>query len=112
MHLMRAPCGIDCEQCDIYKAARHPAEAEKLAETWRATWQPKAQADWFKCQGCRGDRSLCWSEDCKIFECVSAKGVPFCYQCADFPCELLSNWSRGTANHQAAFDWLEANGAH
>lgn len=106
---MRAPCGIDCAACDIYIAAHDPAAAEKLAEEWRGRGAEKAEAGWFRCQGCRGDRSLCWCEDCAVYACaVEQRGLDFCSQCDEFPCRTYLDWISPAPHHQAAFEWLKS----
>ncbi len=50
-----APCGLDCAVCDIYLAAQRPEAALRLAEQWHG-WNPDAKPEWFRCQGCCGDR--------------------------------------------------------
>ncbi len=102
-----APCGIDCSACEIYKAAHDPKLAEEVAKQWRESWQPKADASWFVCKGCRGDRSLCWSGDCKIHACcVEQHGLDSCSACDDFPCEELQKWASEYPHHGAAFERL------
>ncbi|MEI6913512.1 MAG: DUF3795 domain-containing protein [Armatimonadota bacterium] len=108
---MRAPCGIDCCECDIYKASHDPEYADRLAEQWRTTWQPDATAEWFVCQGCRGDRSVCWTSDFEIYACIQDKQVEFCYECGEFSCEELEAWGSQYANHQKALEWLNDNKA-
>ncbi len=102
---MLAPCGIDCSECEIFVAARDPAAAEHLAEQWRS-WNPKAEASWFRCQGCRGDRSVRWTEDCAIAACAEEKGIRFCSECGEFPCKRLEDWAAAYPHHQKAFDRL------
>lgn len=107
-HAMLAPCGIDCAACDIYQAAQDPAAAERLAERWRANGHANAEAGWFRCQGCRGDRTLCWCDDCHIFTCAEEKGVANCSQCADFPCQPLQEWGAQYAHHVQALEKLKS----
>jgi hypothetical protein len=45
------------------------------------------------CNGCK-DGSMCLVLDikglkCKTLECVKSKGVDYCFECNDFPCEFL-----------------------
>ena len=104
---MRAPCGIDCGQCSIYLAAQDPGAAERLAEAWRAGGNARASADWFRCQGCRGDRAECWSEDCAIAACCGEeRGLTLCSECGDFPCERLVKWGEEYPHHRQAMEWL------
>ena len=32
---------------------------------------------------------LGWTEPCPQFVCVQDRGLDFCYQCEDFPCDWL-----------------------
>jgi len=104
--VMLAPCGIMCNDCAIYKAAQDPAEAARLAEAWRANGVTKAQPEWFRCQGCRGDRALRWSEDCRIAPCCEEKGLQHCGQCGDFPCTPYLKWAEAPEHHKQAFERL------
>ena len=41
------------------------------------------------CRGCRRGGGWSWSPDCLVRDCVTEKGVDFCYQCEEFPCDGL-----------------------
>jgi hypothetical protein len=101
-----APCGIDCTACDIFKAAQDREFAVRLAETWRSG-NPNVQPEWFRCQGCRGDRSLRWSEDCHIAGCCEEKAIADCSCCTDFPCQPYLDWIDPYPHHQAAYERLK-----
>ncbi|MFW9877360.1 MAG: DUF3795 domain-containing protein [Candidatus Thorarchaeota archaeon] len=59
-----APCGIYCKRCPGVKS--------------------------FGCKGCRMQKGqILKFPMCKTYECVTNKGCDFCYECADFPCEML-----------------------
>jgi len=59
-----APCGIYCKRC------------------------PGVQS--FVCKGCREQKGqILKFPVCKTYECVTSKGHEFCYECSDFPCEML-----------------------
>ncbi|NVM38050.1 MAG: DUF3795 domain-containing protein [Candidatus Lokiarchaeota archaeon] len=59
-----APCGIYCNQC------------------------PGVES--FGCSGCREQKGqILKFPVCKTYECVTRKDYEFCYECADFPCEML-----------------------
>jgi len=59
-----APCGIYCKRC------------------------PGVES--FGCIGCREQKGQIHKFPfCKTYGCVSSKGYEFCYQCTDFPCEML-----------------------
>jgi hypothetical protein len=59
-----APCGIYCKRCPGIK--------------------------FYNCQGCRDQKGKIKDFPvCKTYECVISKGLEFCYECNDFPCEML-----------------------
>lgn len=105
-----APCGLDCAACDIFKAAQDPGAAVQLAASWRS-WSPDAQPEWFRCKGCRGERSLRWCEDCRIAGCCDEKAIEDCSRCADFPCKDYTDWIGPYAHHQAAYERLKDKAA-
>ncbi len=105
---MIAPCGIDCAECEIYKAANDPRLAEETARQWRANGLKKADASWFVCQGCRVDRTKCWTEDCGIYACcVEDRKLDSCSNCSDFACDQLQKWAEESPNHAAAVERLK-----
>jgi len=103
---LSAPCGLDCAACDIFQAAQNPDVATQLAESWRS-WEPNAQPEWFRCQGCHGERSLRWCEDCHIAGCCEEKGIVDCSGCTNFPCQQYLDWVGPYPHHQAAFERLK-----
>ena len=59
-----APCGIYCKRCPGVKA--------------------------FNCQGCKlSTGQISKFPVCKTYKCVQEKGHKFCYECDEFPCEML-----------------------
>ncbi len=106
---MTAPCGIDCDDCEIHVAACDREAAEKLASVWRANGIAAAEPGWFRCRGCRGDRSVCWTDDCAIYRCcVEERRLDNCSVCADFACTTLEAWAAQSPHHAAALKRLKA----
>ena len=63
------------------------------------------------CKGCHGDRAVHWSADCLILKCcVDEKGLEFCYQCDEFTCGRLEEWSKGSESYTAALNRLREMG--
>ena len=59
-----APCGIYCKRCPGVKA--------------------------YGCRGCREVEGRPHkSHLCETYNCITSKGYDFCYECEDFPCEML-----------------------
>jgi hypothetical protein len=102
------PCGLNCEKCfanvngsigyhsrklkellgnfDIYAERFVTLLDEPKFENYPAF---KIMLDYFtkaSCKGCR-DESCKLFKDCGVKECYKEKGVDFCFQCDEFPCD-------------------------
>jgi len=84
---MTAPCGLDCFNCPMYMASSNEKLWETIAENLKIPVE-KAQ-----CKGCRNENGiigfLSMSESCNVYRCTQEKGLDFCYECSDFPCDYL-----------------------
>ncbi len=84
---MTSPCGLDCFNCPLYLANEdsnlRAALSEKLG----------IPAEKARCAGCRNAEGtisfLGDTRPCNVFCCAARKGITFCYECADFPCDHL-----------------------
>ncbi len=104
-----AVCGLDCTECAVYQAPHNPRIAGELAEHFRAHGHPDATPEWFHCDGCRGERSRCWSDTCWIWQCcVGEHGLESCAQCVGFPCARLEEWGAKSGRYTAALDRLRS----
>jgi hypothetical protein len=100
-----APCGLNCGKCQAYSDGdikKHAMELRRLLGAFDAyagrfsNFLPvfknypafKELLGHFSdanCKGCRqGD---CKYPNCGVAACYKQKGVDFCFQCNDFPCE-------------------------
>jgi len=100
-----APCGLNCMKCQMYSEGdikRHSAELQTLLgafdsyaerfskflsiyQNYPAFKQLLAHFSQANCKGCR--RGDCKYPNCGVATCHRQKGVDFCFQCSDFPCE-------------------------
>ena len=84
---MTAPCGLDCFNCPIYLANDDENVRMKLAE------RLKMPSEKVTCRGCRQENGtipfLNMTEPCNVFRCIDKKGLHFCSDCSDFPCDHL-----------------------
>jgi hypothetical protein len=80
-----APCGIDCSDCELFRAKDDPALMEALIAKG-------LKRESLPCPGCRPAKGLCpvIAGVCVTYACVEKRGVEFCYECPDFPCEKLN----------------------
>lgn len=88
---MTSPCGLPCFHCTAYLAQKNPEMREKLAAALSVPLDKAA------CEGCRPQKGritvLNPEKTCKIFLCVGEKGIDFCHECDDFPCERFQPYA-------------------
>jgi len=117
-----APCGLNCMKCMAYEHGdirKTAAELKKLLGSFDryarrfSRFNPVFERypafgemlDFFTQAGCRGCRSGdCLNPNCGVAPCHKEKGVDFCFQCGEFPCEktnfdpdLRERWLRMNA---------------
>ncbi len=83
--LMTAPCGLDCFACYLYLANDDPDMRALVSEVLDLPLEEAA------CPGCRPAKGQLHhlAMPCRLYPCAEAKGVDFCGDCDDFPCDLL-----------------------
>lgn len=86
---MTAPCGLPCFNCVVHLASEDEEIRKRVAKQFGV---PEEQV---KCDGCRAVEGWCpvMSEQCKGYLCSKKKGVKFCYECPDFPCDYLQPYA-------------------
>jgi len=100
-----APCGLSCQKCLGYIKGDIAFHSQKLqdllgnfdtyAERFSSFLPVFKNYPSFKkmlshlaepnCEGCR--QGGCKYPDCGVAKCYNEKGVDFCFQCDEFPCE-------------------------
>ena len=102
-------CGLYCGKCDIYLAyAKDDIEKKKkIAENVSQMVKKEIKPEQIVCDGCHGEDSLCWSDDCKLRMCSSGRGYDFCFECRDYPCLELTKFAEQCDGHRKAVDNLE-----
>jgi hypothetical protein len=88
---LTSPCGIPCFHCVGYLARTNLEIRKKVSETLGV---PEEKAT---CEGCKPQEGriklLKPDQQCKIFKCVVEKGIEFCNECDDFPCERFQPYA-------------------
>lgn len=85
-----APCGIDCQICDAYKAtqANDTELFKKLQENYKQKFNKVIALEDLYCDGCPSDgRQIGFCAVCEIRKCAYGRGYTTCAECNDFPCE-------------------------
>lgn len=92
---LTAPCGLDCFNCPGY-LANDNEEIRKQLATKASEYgiSYKKAYEISVCKGCRNEEGICpigglRTEPCKVFKCVTSKGIESCADCSDFPCDHL-----------------------
>ncbi len=100
------PCGLDCSRCagnesgeikrlsselirllDGYgKLAKLRAQSEPAFEGYAQFEEVLRAFTVAPCGGCRSDNVRCYLT-CAARTCHKEKGVDFCFQCSDYPCD-------------------------
>jgi hypothetical protein len=83
-----SPCGLYCGVCGIY--ASHRDQNMKLKEKLAAAYGVSAQE--IRCQGCLSNEPFMYCRLCPIKSCTTEKGYDGCHQCAEFPCQRVSEF--------------------
>ncbi len=105
---MIAVCGLECHKCDILQATNDPKIAQDIADWFKKERNEDVKPADIRCMGCKGDRTKHWSPDCWILECcVDRKGLQFCCECEEFPCNKLGQWSKGSKRYEEALNRLK-----
>ncbi len=100
-------CGLNCGECEIYLAPDNHEIAKRLVTHFYGMWDDVKTSD-FSCSTCRGDRSECWTEECWIRECcIENKKLDFCFECIEFPCNKLIEWSKESEKYANALETLK-----
>ena len=84
---MTAPCGLGCFNCPMYLAGENEELRAKISKNIGIPFEQAI------CQGCRNEMGnpafQDWTEPCNVYKCITEKGLSFCYDCSDFPCDHL-----------------------
>jgi hypothetical protein len=90
---MIAFCGLDCAQCEAYKATQAKDEAAKLEilARWQADFGgPDMTLDKVTCDGCSSERVGGYCAECPVRVCAMAKGFKNCAYCDEIEtCAIL-----------------------
>lgn len=68
-------CGLYCRGCAVYQATEAGGGFE---------YEPGSVAT---CRGCNSSELSIWCSDCEIKNCARERGVRYCLECEDFPCD-------------------------
>ena len=98
---LAAVCGLYCKACTAYIATtEEPARLARLA----AMFELSEEA--IRCLGCRSSTRGPYCQTCKMSACAAQRGIDFCVECADYPCDHLEQFQSETPHRLELWDDL------
>ncbi len=100
---LAAVCGLFCPGCSLLIATHEePARLEGMAARMGRT------VDELRCNGCRSDRQCFYCTSmCQMKACAAGKGVDFCGDCGEYPCEMLKTFQKERPHRIELWDSLK-----
>jgi len=99
---LAAVCGLFCEACTLFIATKEdPARLKGLAARFQLSEEE------MKCYGCRSDKRGPYCKICKMFSCAAERGIDFCSECEDYPCDDLKQFQSERPHRIELWDDLE-----
>ena len=99
---LAAVCGLYCPACTAFIATKE--EPERLHAL--AARMGRSVED-VTCEGCRSSkRSFYCRELCTMKSCAGKKGIDFCSQCDEFPCETLKTFQAAAPHRRELWSSL------
>lgn len=82
-----AVCGLFCAACTLFMATRKDSGwLEAMAARFDRPMED------LQCDGCRAERRGFYCRECKMSACTREKGIDFCNECGEYPCEDLKTF--------------------
>jgi len=91
-------CGLNCRACPVM-GANERDDGNWITETAKA-WDRSPED--LKCSGCKSSVRASFCTDCRMRACAMEKGLEFCMECGDYPCDAISAFRNDDAPHHSA----------
>jgi hypothetical protein len=82
-------CGVYCGACETYRAYN---DKDLILVEWEIKMGMPANEIY--CEGCGSNLVNQWCSKCQFRKCVAKQGIRFCFECKDFPCKRLVDFSK------------------
>ena len=96
MEKIIAYCGLDCADCNAFKATKNNDQAlrEKTAAEWTKEYGFSFTPDTINCSSCKSDGvHVGHCSECEMRKCASGKGVVNCGACSEFKaCKAVNDF--------------------
>ena len=99
---LAAVCGLYCKACTLFIATTEdPARLKVLAERFQLSEEV------MKCYGCRSTKRGPYCQTCKMSACAAERGIDFCSECEEYPCNDLKQFQSERPHRIELWDDLE-----
>ncbi|MCF7794686.1 MAG: DUF3795 domain-containing protein [Candidatus Cloacimonetes bacterium] len=88
-------CGLYCGACELLNAFKDGRQEEQ-AKIW------KVDAEDIRCYGCKSGDLSSWCNECEFKDCAISKNLEFCFECDDYPCQMLKDFQADNAVHHSS----------
>ena len=90
MKQLCAVCGLFCPACTVFIGTKEePKRLQVIAD------RHQVKADALACYGCRSAKRSYWCENfCQMKPCTDKKGIEFCGECDEYPCNILKDFQK------------------
>lgn len=97
-----AMCGLYGETCSWFIATtEEPARLKRLAAQFHVSEEESS------CYGCCSMKRLPYGENCTMFACAAERGINFCTECEEYPCDGLRHFQAAMPHRIEVWDNLE-----
>ena len=101
-----AVCGLYCEGCSWFIAtSENPEKLKRMGSKFN--WSQEES----RCLGCRSGKRLPYCENCTMAACAAERGIDFCSECADYPCDELKTFQAALPHRIELWDNLARIGS-
>jgi hypothetical protein len=88
-------CGIYCGACAVINAIK----SDKLDDfAKKHNYKP----DELECYGCKITQTAATKDRCGFLDCAINKGIEFCFECDEYPCDKLKAFKEDKHPHHSA----------
>lgn len=102
MEKIIAFCGIDCANCDAFKATQenNSTKRKEVAESWSKEFGHEIKPEDIICDGCltKVGKLAKYCQTCEIRKCGIERKVENCAYCSDYSCVKLSKFHENAPN--------------
>jgi len=112
MAKMLGACGLNCVECEAYKAtqANDVDAVAQVAAEWSKQFGTDVPPEYVWCDGCHSDsaRKCGNCAGCGVRTCVVSRDLDNCAACSDYGCETITKFFQMFPHAQRALDEIRA----